>query len=40
MLIGGIWHGAGWTFILWGLFHGVLLVINHFFGEILIKDLN
>jgi alginate O-acetyltransferase complex protein AlgI len=29
MLLGGIWHGAGWTFILWGAFHGALLVLNH-----------
>ncbi len=29
MLIGGIWHGAGWTFILWGGLHGIALVINH-----------
>jgi alginate O-acetyltransferase complex protein AlgI len=29
MLIGGIWHGAGWTFILWGTLHGVALVANH-----------
>ncbi len=29
MLISGIWHGAGYTFILWGLMHGVLLCINH-----------
>jgi alginate O-acetyltransferase complex protein AlgI len=29
MLLGGIWHGAGWTFALWGLLHGVALVINH-----------
>lgn len=29
MGISGLWHGAGWTFILWGLSHGVLLVINH-----------
>ena len=29
MIIGGIWHGAGWNFILWGLSHGILLVINH-----------
>ncbi|MDF1879352.1 MBOAT family protein, partial [Sulfurimonas sp. SAG-AH-194-C20] len=26
-LIGGIWHGAGWTFILWGFLHGLALVI-------------
>ncbi|MFA5976379.1 MAG: MBOAT family O-acyltransferase [Elusimicrobiota bacterium] len=25
MIIGGIWHGANWTFIAWGVFHGLLL---------------
>ena len=25
MLLGGIWHGAGWTFAIWGLYHGLLL---------------
>jgi alginate O-acetyltransferase complex protein AlgI len=29
MLIGGLWHGAGWTFILWGGLHGAYLCINH-----------
>ncbi|HJV65054.1 MAG TPA: MBOAT family protein [Geomonas sp.] len=29
MFIAGIWHGAGWTFILWGAFHGAALVVNH-----------
>jgi len=29
MLLGGLWHGAGWTFVLWGALHGVYLVINH-----------
>ncbi len=29
MLLGGIWHGAGWTFVIWGLMHGVYLVVNH-----------
>ncbi len=29
MLLGGLWHGAGWTFVLWGALHGVFLVINH-----------
>ena len=29
MGIGGLWHGAGWTFVLWGLAHGVMLVVNH-----------
>ena len=27
MLIGGLWHGANWTFIVWGLYHGVLLAL-------------
>ena len=29
MLVSGIWHGAGYTYILWGLLHGLLLCINH-----------
>jgi alginate O-acetyltransferase complex protein AlgI len=29
MLISGIWHGAGYLFVLWGLLHGVYLIINH-----------
>ena len=29
MLLGGLWHGAAWTFVLWGGLHGVFLVINH-----------
>jgi D-alanyl-lipoteichoic acid acyltransferase DltB (MBOAT superfamily) len=28
-LISGLWHGAGWTFVLWGLIHGIMLVVNH-----------
>ena len=31
MLIGGAWHGAGWTFILWGALHGFMLTVNHWF---------
>jgi len=31
MLLGGLWHGANWTFIVWGAFHGVLLTINNLF---------
>ena len=27
-LLGGIWHGAGWTFVLWGLLHGLALMIH------------
>lgn len=29
MLIGGIWHGAAWTFVAWGILHGIYLIINH-----------
>jgi D-alanyl-lipoteichoic acid acyltransferase DltB (MBOAT superfamily) len=29
MLLGGIWHGAGWTFMIWGVLHGTYLMINH-----------
>lgn len=29
MIIGGIWHGANWTFAVWGLLHGLYLIINH-----------
>lgn len=29
MAIGGFWHGAAWTFALWGLFHGACLAVNH-----------
>lgn len=29
MLLIGFWHGAGWTFILWGALHGFFLMINH-----------
>ena len=30
MLIGGLWHGAAWTFVLWGAYHGALLAFEHF----------
>lgn len=26
MLLGGLWHGASWTFVLWGAFHGLILI--------------
>ncbi|MBK5275011.1 MAG: MBOAT family protein [Desulfuromonadales bacterium] len=29
MFIAGIWHGAGWTFVIWGALHGGALVVNH-----------
>ncbi|MDB5291963.1 MAG: patA [Phycisphaerales bacterium] len=27
MLLGGLWHGANWTFVLWGAYHGALLIV-------------
>jgi len=33
MLLGGLWHGASWTFVLWGGYHGVLLCIERVLGE-------
>jgi hypothetical protein len=32
MLLGGLWHGAGWTFVLWGGLHGLYLCANHLWG--------
>jgi alginate O-acetyltransferase complex protein AlgI len=29
MLLGGLWHGAAWTFIVWGAIHGLGLLVNH-----------
>jgi D-alanyl-lipoteichoic acid acyltransferase DltB (MBOAT superfamily) len=29
MLLGGLWHGAGWNFAAWGALHGIYLMINH-----------
>ena len=37
MLLGGLWHGAGWTFIVWGGFHGIYLVINHQWKQLNLK---
>ena len=30
-LISGIWHGAGWTFVIWGVLHGLAIVIHRLF---------
>ncbi len=32
MILGGLWHGAAWTFVLWGAFNGIGLVCDHAFG--------
>jgi len=36
-VIGGIWHGAGWTFVFWGFLHGVALVIHRIWSELGFK---
>ena len=39
MLLGGLWHGASWTFVLWGFFHGLLLIVYRVLCPTLAKDL-
>jgi D-alanyl-lipoteichoic acid acyltransferase DltB (MBOAT superfamily) len=34
-LLGGLWHGAGWTFIAWGALHGVYLTVERWGGKLL-----
>ncbi len=34
MLLGGLWHGAGWTFVLWGGLHGIYLSLNHYWRKL------
>lgn len=33
MLLGGLWHGAGWNFVIWGGLHGSYLITNHFWSS-------
>ena len=33
-LLGGIWHGAGWTFAVWGALHGVAIVLHRFWQQL------
>jgi hypothetical protein len=35
--LGGLWHGAGWTFIFWGFLHGIALVIHRLWSQLGIK---
>lgn len=39
MLLGGLWHGANWTFVIWGGVHGALLALNHAWGQLRIARL-
>ncbi len=33
MLLGGLWHGANWTFVAWGAYHGLLLAFERYLGK-------
>jgi len=33
-ILGGIWHGAGWTFVFWGFLHGMALVVHRFWKQL------
>ena len=33
MLLGGLWHGAAWTFVLWGAWHGLMLALERYYHE-------
>jgi len=37
MLLGGLWHGASWTFVLWGAYHGLLLVAHRLLRPLLSR---
>ena len=39
MLLGGLWHGASWTFVVWGGLHGAFLLINHGYRALVIRGL-
>jgi len=34
MLLGGLWHGAAWTFVVWGAFHGLLIAASHALSKV------
>ena len=40
MLLGGLWHGASWTFIFWGLYQGLLLIIHRSYKQLFGKTSN
>jgi len=37
MLLGGLWHGANWTFVIWGGVHGLMLGVNHAWRAFLLS---
>lgn len=40
MVLGGLWHGAAWNFILWGLYHGIVLSIHRAIISVVSRDRN
>ncbi len=40
MLLGGLWHGASWHFVVWGAFHGLGLIVNHSYDSLLKQKTN
>ena len=38
-LIGGLWHGAAWTFVVWGMLHGLALIVNRLWSKLNICKL-
>lgn len=40
MVLGGLWHGAGWTFVVWGMLHGAYLMLNHAWRSLFPKPID
>jgi alginate O-acetyltransferase complex protein AlgI len=38
MLLGGLWHGAAWTFVFWGAYHGLILIVYRLFERRVPRD--
>src|SRR4029077_11470506 len=38
MTLGGLWHGAGWNYLLWGLLHGVALAMHRLYDGVVPAD--
>jgi alginate O-acetyltransferase complex protein AlgI len=39
MLLGGLWHGASYTFVVWGFLHGIYLIINHVYRHFIPSNI-
>ena len=38
MVLGGLWHGASWNFVIWGAYQGALLCVNRLFGGLIVRS--